>query len=374
MYRFAHERAAAEKFRVKVDTVTNARRLLKPLGDFNKHDRSFFRNIAGPRDVGSVRLFLKLLHVTSGKSYAHAAAFHAFIRAMPGTAPSVDNCPVLNLRHVTSKSGVFAELWEEIKEMTRLGTLPTQKDENVSRYALFVEYAALFAIGNLEFACDLTLKSYLALGKKPYESLLGDATASNLTSGVTSEVTTQLISFLTTHASLSAEDRTRTGENLKAPSRSVPIGFSTSGGGHLGDLELSGGAGRFGGRSTAGTFRSVGSGGTQSIVHRLTNQHRSQSQAGSVASYTAPSTAGGGGGGATQGGDGGPGRLAPPLPWTAVNPGGIVGSLDVRGRCWQCLRHGHTSTTCKHPPHAEFRPADPSRAVSMLAQGKVVCV
>ena len=141
--------------------------MLKPLGDFNKHDRSFFRNIAGPRDVGSVRLFLKLLHETSGKSYAHAAAFHAFIRAMPGTAPSVDNCPALNLRHVTSKSGVFAELWEEIKEMTRLGTLPTQKDENVSRYALFVECAALFAIGNLEFACDLTFKSYLTLGNKP---------------------------------------------------------------------------------------------------------------------------------------------------------------------------------------------------------------
>ena len=77
---------------------------------------------------------------------------------------------------------------------------------------------------------------------------------------------------------------------------------------------------------------------------------------------------------ATQPGeDGTPGKRARQLPPGETNFPGVDGPLDVRGRCWKCLRLvQHKAKDCNQP-HPEFNANESWEAIRKLSHGLIVC-
>ena len=73
------------------------------------------------------------------------------------------------------------------------------------------------------------------------------------------------------------------------------------------------------------------------------------------------------------GGDGMPGSRARPLPPGEYNYVGVNGPLDVRGRCWKCLRAAHHKAKDCSQPHAEYNPGNHMEAIQKLSHGLIVC-
>ena len=72
-------------------------------------------------------------------------------------------------------------------------------------------------------------------------------------------------------------------------------------------------------------------------------------------------------------GSGQPGSNAKALPPGMTNHPGIRGALDVRNRCWRCLKEGHKKEACTEEPHPNYVPAVELMAVRLLAHGVLVC-
>ena len=71
--------------------------------------------------------------------------------------------------------------------------------------------------------------------------------------------------------------------------------------------------------------------------------------------------------------DGSPGKRAKPLPPGETNLPMIGGPLDVRGRCWQCLKlTQHKAKDCQQP-HPQYNPQKYLDAIQKLAHGLLPC-
>ena len=75
---------------------------------------------------------------------------------------------------------------------------------------------------------------------------------------------------------------------------------------------------------------------------------------------------------AEPGEDGSPGRRAAPLKDGFTNHHQVRGPLDVRNRCWKCLKVARHKDHCPQP-HPDYDPTKHFDLIRKLAHGNIVC-